>query len=76
MFNDILRAMGGDYAQTAKNMTSTRYSEIRKGTSMRLCKMKSGKFHILHRDGSKHSEYYDLDMAKKNFVELYDKGLR
>lgn len=75
-FMDMLQGFGGDFATTATLMTNEKYSEIRKSTSMRLCKMKSGKFRILYGNGTKHSEYFDVDMAKKNFVELYEKGLR
>lgn len=75
-FMDMLQGLGGDYATTATLLRNEKYSEIRKKTNMRLCKMKSGKFRILYGTGDKHSEYFDIDMAKKNFVELYEKGLR
>lgn len=70
---EILRDMGGDYAKAAISITDKKYKEYKTKTNKTLYKMKDGKYKILDYHKNCYGTFYDIDMAKKNFVELYEK---
>ncbi len=70
---DMLRKMGGKYEDMAINITRKKYTACKKRSNLTLYKMKSGKFKIQDYHGKSYGILLDVDMAKKKYVELYEK---
>jgi len=71
--NEVLRGMGGDYEKAANSIIDKKYKIVKQKFNLRLCKMKSGKFKIMDYNDKNYGTYLDVNMAKKEYVELYEK---
>lgn len=72
MLEDILKGFGGDYEKCANNIINEKYKIAKSKFNRSLYKMKSGKYRIMDYNKKSYGEFFDIGMAKKNYVEQYE----